>query len=342
MSPTRTPPRADGGFALVEALVTVLVLTIALGVALTGFESLSETSDGAALMADTNLNLRSALNVMTRDLLSAGRDIPVGGIAVPSGDGAVPIVRPSATGTALTFEAGATTLDSVTTGNALGPDVEGTATDVITILIADTTLALDQWPLADVAADGSTVTVDARTTIDDDATGVTAGDLVMFTTAGGSTLQMVTDRQSQTIYFDAGDPMLLNQRGAAQGTILNLRTGGVYPPMTATRVLMVSYYLDGTDPHRPLLMRRVNLRPDRAIGIAIENLQLTYDLVDGVTNPVNIAAPEAPNTADQIRKANVYLSGRSYREWRRTRQVLRSSVATQVSLRSLAFVDRYR
>jgi hypothetical protein len=251
-------------------------------------------------------------------------------------------VRPSATGTALTFEAGATTLDSVTTGNALGPDVEGTATDVITILIADTTLALDQWPLADVAADGSTVTVDARTTIDDDATGVTAGDLVMFTTAGGSTLQMVTDRQSQTIYFDAGDPMLLNQRGAAQGTILNLRTGGVYPPMTATRVLMVSYYLDGTDPHRPLLMRRVNLRPDRAIGIAIENLQLTYDLVDGVTNPVNIAAPEAPNTADQIRKANVYLSGRSYREWRRTRQVLRSSVATQVSLRSLAFVDRYR
>lgn len=141
MTPHLPPRRATSGFALVEALITVMVLTIALGVALTGFDNLSDTSDGAGLMADTNLNLRSALNVITRDLLSAGRDIPVGGIAVPSGDGAVPLVRPSAGGTALTFEAGATTLDSVTPGNALGPDIEGTPTDIITILMADTSLA---------------------------------------------------------------------------------------------------------------------------------------------------------------------------------------------------------
>ena len=79
--------------SLIAASVLWL-LTVVLGIALTGFQGMSDTSDGAALMADTNLNLRNALNVMTRDLLSAGRNIPVGGIAIPSGD-AADIVRPS-------------------------------------------------------------------------------------------------------------------------------------------------------------------------------------------------------------------------------------------------------
>ena len=115
---------------------------------------------------------------------------------------------------------------------------------------------------------------------------------------------------------------------------------------------MVSYYVDqpaGT--LRPQLMRRVNLEADSAIGIGIDNFQITYDFANGLTNLINQPMPPMviipPNpqpvqiSANQIRKANLYVSGRSRRRARRSRQFMRTSMSTQVSLRNLSFVDRY-
>jgi hypothetical protein len=130
----------------------------------------------------------------------------------------------------------------------------------------------------------------------------------------------------------------------------------------ATRIRMTSYYLDNvTDPRRPRLVRRLNngdpLIFDNTLGTAvafdIENMQITYDIADGVTNPANVrmndadldgtgaCAPRAcsPN---QIRKVNLLLSGRSQRPMRTTGQFFHNTLVTQISLRSLAFVDRYR
>ena len=45
---------------------------------------------------------------------------------------------------------------------------------------------------------------------------------------------------------------------------------------------------------------------------------------------------------NQIRKVNFMLSGRSRLPMRTTRQFFHNTLVTQVSLRSLAFVDRYR
>ncbi len=337
-----SPDRADG-FTLVEALVTTMLIAIAMNIALWSYDTLSQTADAASLMADTNLNLRNALNVMTRDLLSAGRDIPVGGIAIPSGNGAQPIVRPSRAGTNLTFPVGNTTLSAVTPGDGVGPVLGNAPTDMVTVLVADTALALNQWPLTAVAVDGQSVTVDARTPIDGSSNGVTPGDLIMLSSATGNTIQTVTDRVGQMMAFGPNDGFNLNQSGASQGTLVQLQSSpGVYPPMTATRVLMISYYIDVSTPERPLLMRRLNMRADQAIGVAIENFQITYDLVDGALNPVNVPTPVAPNSPNQIRKANVFLAGRSYRNWDRTRAPLRASAGTQVSLRSLSFRDRYQ
>jgi hypothetical protein len=89
------------------------------------------------------------------------------------------------------------------------------------------------------------------------------------------------------------------------------------------------------------LIRRVNLGPERTIAVGVDNFQLTYDLVDGDTNPRNQPEPVDPNTPDEIRKATVYLAGHSSREWRRSNDVLRSALSTQIGLRSLAFRDRY-
>ena len=333
--------RTESGFSLLELLVAMTITLVALGVAFTAFESVSGAGEAATLLTDSNQGLRSSLNLMTRDLLSAGRDVLVGGIPVPSGT-ATPLVRPGPAGAALTFPVGDLTLQAVTPGAGLGPVVNGIATDIVTILMVDTSLALDRGFLADVAGDGSSVTVDPAIPIDGAANGVREGDLIWLSNARDNAIQMVTGVAAQTIEFAAGDPMNLNQRGAPRGTVLQMQQSpGVYPQTTARRVLMISYYLDAANPNRPRLMRRVNLGPDRAIGMDIENLQITYDLVDGARNPVNVDAPVEPNTPAQIRKANLFLSGRSHRPWSRTRQFLRNTLSTQVSLRSLSFVDRY-
>ena len=44
---------------------------------------------------------------------------------------------------------------------------------------------------------------------------------------------------------------------------------------------------------------------------------------------------------ERIRKVNVTLSSRGRQALRGSRQVLRTSLLTQISLRSLSFVDRY-
>lgn len=331
---------SESGFTLVELMIAGVITSVALAVAMTAFQGMAQTSDGAALLSDVNLSLRSTLNLMTRDLLSSGRDIPVGGISIPSGAGATAVKRPSPTGTTRVFDEDWVVLPAVSPGDGLGPVVGGQATDIVTILVADPDF---QKVSADVAEDGSTAEVDDATPIDG-TRGIVAGDLIMFEAAGHRALQMVTGRTGQTLEFNTGDEMNLNQRAAGQGTIMDLIPLAEDPSdaslhvMEATRVLMISYYVDASDENKPVLMRRVNLGPERAIGIGVENLQVTYDLVDGEDNPLNEPQPELPN---QIRKANVFLTGRSYREWGRTQDYLRTSVSTQMSLRSLAFVDRY-
>jgi hypothetical protein len=331
--------KSESGFSMIELMITALLTTLTLSMATSAFHGMSQTGDGAALLSDVNISLRSTLNLMTRDMLSAGRDIPVGGISIPSGS-ATPLNRPAPGATTQTFPDDWVVLPAVSPGNGLGPSIGGVATDIVTVLVAD---PLFQRFTLDVAEDGASAEVDDDTPIDG-AVGIEPGDLIMFEAAGFRALQMVTAQTDQRLEFASGDAMNLNQRSAAEGTIMTLLPLAEDPldnqlhVMTATRVLMISYYIDDTNADKPVLMRRVNLGPERAIGIGIENLQVTFDLVDGDTNPLNESSPELPN---QIRKANVFLTGRSYKEWARTQQYLRTSVSTQMSLRSLSFVDRY-
>ena len=76
-------------------------------------------------------------------------------------------------------------------------------------------------------------------------------------------------------------------------------------------------------------------------------------MVDGVTNPSNVrmvaadlttggACAPSPCSPNQIRKVNVFLAGRSAQRFSVTERFFRNTLSTQVSLRSLALVDRYR
>jgi len=338
----------ERGMSLVEVLLTLTItLIISLG-ALSAYNQSRKAIAAGTVLAGTNQSLRASINLMSRDLIQTGRELPNGGIPTPSGAGSVAIKRPGIPGIDLTFPAAwGNVLPAICPGPNLGPTINGVASDIVQNMFADSNLPLNQYPLASILGDGSRMTVDARTAINDAATGLQPGDLIRFTNGLGDAIQTVTSVAGQNVYFAAGDVYGLNQRTAAAGTILQIRTPRSNPPAfpltSATRVIMVTYYIDTTTVAGQFrLMRRVGFGTPRLIAQGIDNLQATYDIVDGTVNPTNQVEAVAPNSPVQIRKVNLVLAARSDVTMPQTKQLLRLSVSTQVSLRAMSFVDRYK
>jgi prepilin-type N-terminal cleavage/methylation domain-containing protein len=339
----------EDGFTLVELLVGTAIMLIVMSTALSTFQGALLINDSATLVSDANQNLRAAINLVARDLMQAGRGIPIGGVPIPSGVGSAPILRPGPSGSSYTFDnVSSGTLPALIPGPELGPVIDGRITDLVTILVADPTLGtltLNPAPAvagqATLAADGASLDVGTSTWISDPQVGVQVGDVIMFSNALGDTIQEVTDVTDTEVLFGASDPLNLNQRGAAQGSITQIATGGAYPQTTATRVQLITYYVDDTSSTIPRLVRRINNGAAQALAGVIEDLEFSYDLVDGNTNPVNVKEPTSPDTPNQIRKVNLHVGVRSDRRSERLGDYLRQHVTTVVSVRSLAFVNRY-
>lgn len=130
----------------------------------------------------------------------------------------------------------------------------------------------------------------------------------------------------------------------------------------ATRIRLVTYFVD-TDGDVPRLMRAVGGTQPNAVAIGVESFRISYDIADQSNNPTSVRMVPAdlagtgacndpdtvqaePCSENQIRKVNVVLSMRAAQADRS--RILKhgnnaqSTLYTQVSLRSLAFVDRYQ
>lgn len=350
---TRT---GEEGFTLVELLIGSVITMVVMGVAFSTFKDALALNDSAVQLSDASQNLRTGANLLVRDLLQAGRNLPTGGIAIPSGAGVQALQRPGPTGTSYTFDnTSQTTLQAITSGNALGPVVAGKATDMVTIIMDDPLLApLTLEPstfsgaVPKLAADGSTFNVSSQTAwLNGNATDAIApikpGDLIYFLSSKGSAIQTVTAVTSPTVTFAANDPFKFNQRSAPAGSITQIK--GV--TMTARRVFMYTYYVKEEAAGLPRLYRAVNFSTPQALAGVIESLDLSYDLVDGDVNPTD--QPTLPFTlsgttylASQIRKANLKVGVRSETKVQSRNDYLRSNLSTVVAIRNLSYVDRYK
>jgi hypothetical protein len=116
------------------------------------------------------------------------------------------------------------------------------------------------------------------------------------------------------------------------------------------------------DPRHPRLVRRINNgHPTTfnntlgtAVAMDVENLQFSYDISNGTNNPGNVKMVAADLTtggacnpvacaATQIRKINIALAGRNKNVGNNAKSLaLRNTLQSQVALRGMAFVDRYR
>ena len=333
----------EKGFGTAEMLMALLITLGLLAAAMSSFTDAANINGKTSSMADLGQNMRTGINFLVNDFMNAGWEIPTGGIPIPSGGGATSVKRPGPPGTSYTF-ADSLTISAVSPGADLGPVGNGRTTDIVNILYSDNLLPINQTPLDAVGSNGSSITVNAGTPITGVPNAIKTGDLIALSNGLGNTLQYVTSVSGQNIYFSSGDPLSLNQPTVSQGSVKQLKdpTTGIFPPTTATRVWLITYYIDtNTDPNVPRLVRRVNNQPGQTVALVIEDLQLTYDLVDGVTNPTGVDTPTAPNSPNQIRRANIYVAGRSSDEIKNTEEYLRRTLTTQVSLRSLSFVNRY-
>ena len=372
----RTHP-SEAGFSLLELLVATAISLAVIGTAMTTFKDAVAMNETATNQADASQNLRSGTNFLVRDFVSAGRLIPTGGISIPSGTGSGPIKRPSPPAVSpLPFvqlyfnNTSATTLTAVVTGQSKGPQVDSQPTDMVTISWIDPILddclgnALQVQPVGTggnvpvMAAGGVSFSVGTNVGCvgisgtwlagsgADAQAAVQQGDLILFTDPNGkNAIQTVTRTDATNVYFEVNtnDTFGFNQRTAAAGSITQI----LGPALTAQRVLMYTYYVDATSMGAPHLMRQLNNYPAQALAGIVEDLQLTYDIVDGTVNPTDVTdLPYTLNgttySANQIRKVNVHVGVRSEAMSSRTHDYLRSHMSTVVSLRSLAFVDRYK
>src|SRR5262249_54881267 len=146
----RPTPRAmrtssrQAGFTITELLVASTILLLVVGGALTTFKMGLDINDTANQVGDASQNLRAGSNQILRDLMMAGRIGAAEGIPVPNSGGAGAIKRPGPPGTSLTFSLVTdpddnTTLElpAIIPGYHLGPTINGSTTDVVTMITVD-------------------------------------------------------------------------------------------------------------------------------------------------------------------------------------------------------------
>src|SRR5688572_25642442 len=329
----RSPRSDNAGYSLVELLVALGITTVIMGATMTGLSNAVRANETVLGVTGMNDMLRASMDLMVRDLLQVGFGLPAGHvITTPSGTSSVLVRLPGPPSTAYTMKAGDIDMAAVLPGTGKGPVVNGVATDMITVLMADSSfnnVALD-------AVTSTTVDIDDASPVNIAAgpDRVTPGQLMMVTKGSFSTLVQVTavNTTLRRLTFASGDSLSLNQPAAGAGTLarLNAEAPANTPSSTKVhRVRMVSYYLDTTNANRPRLVRRINNgKPTEfdntlgtAFGLGIENLQFSFDLA-GYGNPSNVRFTTAdlagggacganPCSETQIRKVNVALTGRS-------------------------------
>jgi type II secretory pathway pseudopilin PulG len=375
--PLRRRRTSAAGYSLVELLVAMAITITILGATMSAMTHAMRANETALLVTGMNSNMRTAMDLMVRDMLQIGSGLPPGHfVLIPSGTGATQMNIPGPPGTTFKSAVGDTDLNAVNPGPGLGPTVGGVATDTITMLMADSTF--NDVALVARASSGASIDVNPAVNIGSGPDRVTPGQLMMLDKGGYAILLQVTsiDAAAHRIFFAAGDSLNLNQHTTPAGSTAALNAQApspdtalpspqTVPPTpslhtTVTRVRMVTYYIDNTIPAHPRLARRINNgshttfdnNSGSTVAYDIDKLRISYDLADGVGNPANVrfvaadfagtgACAPAICSVNQIRKVNITLGARSRERFSVTKAFFHTELSTQISLRGMSFVNEY-
>ncbi len=376
------PPMRQRGFTMVELIIAIalaLTLTIAGTLALNKVQDLSYV---IAQRSDMQENARSAFNFLATDISLAGTGMPVGGVALPAFT--IPANAPTY-GSAFSICCNTFLLDasnhpflySAEGGWSypphLGPDYKPeplitlTYVDSVVSMLggaanatcAQPPMVLDQYnvTITDIAQ-GAQITFSNCTNIADPADPANAlkiGDALLVCDGTCAAGVITALPGANAVQLVSGDPLNFNQPSAATGNIQALKVSGAYPPgATATRIKIVTYYLDpssgpdglkGTADDGPpfRLMRRVNAGSAVVLAENILDMQVSYDLYDDSNSSAQDAGEQNPAriTPGLIRNVNLFLTVRSPLP-NRNGAYQGISLATSVAPRNLSYQNRYQ
>ncbi|HEY4677806.1 MAG TPA: prepilin-type N-terminal cleavage/methylation domain-containing protein [Candidatus Angelobacter sp.] len=344
--------KGQQGLSLMEALVAMLIGSIVLAAGAMLVTKALQITDLVTVRSEMQQDGRAAINSILKDLSLSGTGMPVGGVQLPTGANATASLFACSSGVCFlknhTFPANHMypVLPDPNDGN-----VQRGAPDALTMVYLDRTLNLGT--ATSINASGSQIDLA-------NVAGVNIGDLIILSNVHGSAIGMVTNvlTASNALVFANSDPLNINQPSAANGNIAALQDpgpGNKYPPTTAARILVISYYLqqsagpDGsfnTSDDNWQLMRQVNGQQPVPVMDGVENLQVSYDVYDDTASSSSSTlvtnTKSANNTPGLIRKVNVVMNVRSLRAAGPGKSLSHLTLAAAVSPRNLSFRDRYK
>ncbi len=279
----RMSTNSGRGFTLVEMLVALALGLIVVGAAVQLFSKSLSATWLVSQRAELQQNARASSNLLTKDISLAGAGLPTGGVALASGTGSKPIYGCDYTGVCYLGPANTASItypNQVVSGNTInymygvipgwkrGVTINAAAgaTDVITVIYADTTFLLSDYTVKFNDVNGNSVTFTLPSpapnpldqAVNNTGVGLQQGDLVLFSSSAGSgyAIAEVTaplgagGGPSYTVSFANNDPLLFNQNAATSNDLKQIATAaGTAGPavgVTAIRMWAITYYVDNT------------------------------------------------------------------------------------------------
>jgi prepilin-type N-terminal cleavage/methylation domain-containing protein len=352
----RKESRASG-FTLVELMVAMAIGLILMA----AMASLFKTGMNATMLveqrAQTQQDMRAAVDLMVKDISMAGAGLPSGGIQLPTGAGSSAVkyaCDQTATCHVVNFDYPNANymygiipgyLNGVEAGAAI-PAAPAGVNDSITVIYADYNYPLWEYNVTFTGATGGGISVSPIAGFTPPALNaagaIQLGDLIMLSNSLGTAVAEVTSPPgAATLTFANLDALNMNQSGAATNNVKAISGGA---NTVAYRLYAVTYYLTvpAAAGQTPRLMRQVNGLSPVPVADDIINLQFTYDVYNSTTdaldanqaNPIGVG--ESPNN---MQKINLLVMGQSITNMGNKSQNM--YLATSVSARNMSFRNRY-
>jgi len=363
---------SERGFTLLE-----LMVSMALGlVVMASLASLFKTGMNSTMLvtqrAETQQNMRAAIDLIVKDVSMAGAGLPSGGLQLPLLNGAT-TANFGCDQTATCHIPNHTYVSNYMYGIIPGYSngVEASAVipaapapainDSITLIYCDYNFPLFEYYVTFPSApDGTRINLTPNPAyspappLPNSAGGIVQGDLILINGINGTAaVGEVTNVGATSITFADLDPLNINWSGSTHSNNVYAVSGGAgytFPPPplttqgTAYRLYAVTYYL--TVPgagQTPRLMRQVNGLTPVPVADDIINLQFAFDTYDSTNNALDANQPnpigvgESPNL---IQKINISVMGQSLINNGNKSQNM--YLATSVSARNMSFRDSYK
>jgi prepilin-type N-terminal cleavage/methylation domain-containing protein len=370
--------KSQRGFSLLELMVASAIGLIAVMAMTQMFNMGMNATLTVTQRAETQENMRAAMELMTKDISMAGAGLPSGGLQLANAGGATKVACNQ--GGICYVPADSYPNSGVGAQNYMygilpgfGNGVQSAAVitsapaavnDSITSIYCDYNFPLSNFSFTFPTSTQATVGVINAAVLPNNilaAGGLNVGDLLLFTVGtpgNGKTSQGTSIAQTAaavgevtglpnntTIDFASGDALNFNQAGANSiGSIAAAFVAGT--TINVCRLYAVTYFLEvpaaGGSVQTPRLMRQVNGLTAVPVADDIINLQFSYDVVNTALGTIsaNQSNPIGAGLSPAlIQKVNIWVMGESITQAGKKSQSM--YLASSVSARNMSFCNSY-